>query len=90
MDIHKNARLTLRRREDLVQHVAGGWPTQARCPISRVPGEKWGPVTTPVRIRERTLLGKITYSGLGPTFAKIGQTWGTLGLRLNIPFQVRK
>lgn len=24
MDIHKNARLTLRRREDLVQHVAGG------------------------------------------------------------------
>ena len=24
MDIHKNARLTLRRRQDLVQHVAGG------------------------------------------------------------------
>ena len=24
MDIHKNARLTLRRREDLVQHVATG------------------------------------------------------------------
>src|SRR6266699_2846437 len=24
MDIHKNARLTLRRREDLIEHVAGG------------------------------------------------------------------
>jgi hypothetical protein len=24
MDIHKNARLTLRRREDLVQHVSQG------------------------------------------------------------------
>src|ERR1035438_7464124 len=30
MDIHKNARLTLRRREDLVQHVARGAKTVAK------------------------------------------------------------
>jgi hypothetical protein len=55
------------------------------CPISRGFRDV-GPVHVSSRIHQRTPRGKISYFGLGPTFANPGQTWATPRLKIERSF----